>query len=65
MKYLSDAYLSGVGLCLAGKQEAGMAVLKEAEGEANSEVQYAAGLYANDPQAGANINTGPKEGGAC
>jgi len=49
---LSDEYLLGVGLCMAGESEAGMAALKEADGHANAEVQYAAGLSAVDPQAG-------------
>jgi len=55
---LSDEYLLGVGLCMAGKGEAGMAALKEADGHANAEVQYAAGLSAVDPQAGVDTLAG-------
>jgi len=49
---LDDEYLRGVGLCLAGKNEAGLAELKEADGHANAEVQYAMGLSVSDPEAG-------------
>ena len=49
---LSDEYLLGVGLCMAGENEAGLAALEEADGHANAEVQYAAGLSAVDSQAG-------------
>jgi len=55
---ISDEYLRGAGLCLAGEREAGMAVLKESEGESNAAVQYAAGLSATDPQAGADALAG-------
>lgn len=49
---LDDEYLRGVGLCVAGKNEAGLAELKEADGHANAEVQYAAGSSVSNPEAG-------------
>ena len=49
---LNDSYLRGVGLCLAGEDEAGLAALKEARGHSNAEVQYSAGLSQVEPKAG-------------
>lgn len=54
---ISDRYLLGVGLCLAGKGEAGLAALKEGGDHSNAEVQYAAGLSEVDPQAGVKVLT--------
>ena len=51
LENISDGYLRGVGLCLAGEGEAGMAALREAGGQSNAEVQYAAGLSTKDSQA--------------
>ena len=45
---ISDGYLRGVGLCMAGEGEAGMEALREAGGQSNAEVQYAAGLIIKD-----------------
>ena len=55
---LEDEYLRGVGLCLAGKSEAGLITLKEAGGHANAEMQYAAGLSETDPQMGVDSLAG-------
>jgi tetratricopeptide (TPR) repeat protein len=52
---LNDVYLHGVGLCLAGEYESGLAALKEAGKHSNAQVQYAAGLSAIDAQAGVDI----------
>lgn len=46
---VSDRYLQGVGLCMAGETETGLAALKEA----GAEVQYAGGVSASDPMSGA------------
>jgi tetratricopeptide (TPR) repeat protein len=55
---LSDGYLRGLALCLAGKGDAGLTAIKEAGGQSNAEVQYAASLSAIDPQAGADALAG-------
>ena len=52
LENISDGYLRGVGLCMAGEGEAGLAALREAGGQSNAEVQYAAGLSTKDSQAG-------------
>jgi tetratricopeptide (TPR) repeat protein len=55
---LSDTYLQGVGLCLAGEDQAGMTTLKAAKQHSNANVQYAAGLSVIDAQAGAEALSG-------
>jgi tetratricopeptide (TPR) repeat protein len=48
LSLLQDAYLGGVGLCLAGERGAGLASLQSAGRSTNAAVQYAAGLSADD-----------------
>jgi tetratricopeptide (TPR) repeat protein len=48
---LSDAYLQGVGLCLAGERNAGLAKLEQARGEDEAAVQLAMGRNAENEQA--------------
>jgi tetratricopeptide (TPR) repeat protein len=51
---VSDGYMQGVGLCLAGEDEAGLTALKEAGWQSNAEVQYTVGSNEVDPQARVN-----------
>lgn len=53
LPYLNDSYLQGVGLCLAGDDQVGMATLQSSTDISNASVQYAASLSVSDPQAGA------------
>jgi tetratricopeptide (TPR) repeat protein len=48
---LSDAYLQGVGLCLAGERDAGLARLEQAGVEDEAAVQLAMGRNAENEQA--------------
>ncbi len=50
MKSISDPYLRGVSLCMAGETESGLAVLQQAG--SNGRLQVAAGLGVTDAQAG-------------
>lgn len=58
LRNISDEYLRGVGLCMAGENEAGLEDLRGAGEHANAGVQYAAAISAIDPQAGADELSG-------
>ena len=55
LQNISDAYLRGVGLCMAGETGAGREALQEAGEHSNGMVQYAAAISTIDSQSGAEI----------
>ena len=47
---IKDVYLRGVGLCMAGEDEAGVEEFIKAGSHSNAEVQYSAGISTDDAQ---------------
>jgi tetratricopeptide (TPR) repeat protein len=58
LQNISDGYLTGVGLCMAGEKKAGIEALSGAGEKASAGVQYAAAISETDAQAGADAMAG-------